>query len=85
MKIEYSPKFKKTYSKLPAKVKVIAEKKEEIFRSNPFDSRLKTHKLTGKLYNYWAFSIDFKYRIIFSFLGSDAVRFHEAGDHDIYK
>ncbi|HNU95682.1 MAG TPA: type II toxin-antitoxin system mRNA interferase toxin, RelE/StbE family [Candidatus Paceibacterota bacterium] len=85
MKIEYSPKFFKRYSKLPKEVKVLAEEKEKIFRKDSFDIRLKTHKLSGKLKNYWAFSVNFNTRIIFSFKDKDLIRFHTIGDHDLYK
>jgi addiction module RelE/StbE family toxin len=85
MKIIYSPRFKKSYKKLPARIKKIAEQKEAIFRKDPFDPRLKTHKLSGKLDGLLAFSIDQKYRILFEF-GEDknVIYFHQAGDHDIY-
>jgi len=62
----------------------MAEKKENVFRVNPFDSRLKTHKLHGQLKNQWSFSIDGKYRIIFEFEESDII-FLDVGDHDIYR
>ena len=92
MKIIYSPKFAKEYKKLPGRIKSLAEQKEKYFRANPFDPRLKTHKLSGKLKDFWAFLIDQKYRIIFSAEGGSAfggefnlIYFHSAGDHDIYK
>jgi len=56
------------YKKLSPGVKIFAEEQENIFRTNPHDFRLKTHKLAGKLKNYWAFSIGRGYRIIFSFI-----------------
>jgi len=59
-------KFAKEYIKLTTKIKLQAEKKELIFRKNPRHSRLKTHKLIGKLKEYWSFSIDYQYRIYFS-------------------
>lgn len=52
MNIYYSTKFAKEYKRLPLPIKVIAEKKESFFRKNPFDTRLKTHKLTGKLKDF---------------------------------
>lgn len=85
IEIEYSPKFAKTYKKLPAGVKKIAVEKEKIFRRNPFDKRLKTHKLSGRLEGYWSFSISYKYRIIFSFVNEKLVRFHTVGGHAIYR
>jgi mRNA-degrading endonuclease YafQ of YafQ-DinJ toxin-antitoxin module len=84
VEIEYSPKFARAYAKLPRSTKDAAEEKEEIFRQNPFDPRLKTHKLSGQLKNYWAFAVDYRCRIIFSFEGKGLVRFHTVGTHDIY-
>lgn len=85
MKIVYSPKFAKEYKKLPDKIKDLAEKQERYFRINPFDSRLHTHKLTGKFKGFCAFSVDYKYRIIFEFADKGLVFFLSIGDHDIYK
>jgi addiction module RelE/StbE family toxin len=78
------PKFVREYRRLPETVKDLAEKKEVIFRDNPFDPRLKTHKLKGPLTGFWAFSINQKYRIIFDFADKGTVRFYSVGDHDIY-
>lgn len=85
MKIYYSSKFTREYQKLPLKIKGIAEKKERIFRNNPFDEKLKTHKLKGCLNGFLSFSINRKYRIIFEFINSDTVWFHSIGNHSIYK
>lgn len=84
MKIIYSPKFAREYKKLPLKVKRLAEQKEPIFRKNPFDPKLKTHKLGGILKDFWSFCIDYKYRIIFEFAGNDTCYFHSVDDHSIY-
>lgn len=85
MEIFYSAKFEKEYRKLSPQVKKIAENKEQIFRKNPFDLKLKTHKLKGDLDGFLSFSINQKYRIIFEFVSSDKVWFHSVGDHSIYK
>lgn len=66
------------------KVKLAAEKKEKLFRKDPYASSLKTHKLTGKLKGYFAFSIDYSYRIIFEFKVNNTVWFHSVGTHSIY-
>ncbi len=84
MQIIYSPKFKREYKKLSPEVKDRAEKKEPLFRKNPFHPSLKTHKLSGYLEGFWAFSIDYKNRVIFEFSKEDIVYFHSVGDHDIY-
>ncbi len=85
MEIIYSSKFAREYQKLPSEVKDLAEKQEVIFRKNPFNSKLKTHKLKGRLSGFLSFSIGYKYRIIFEFSADKhTVYFHSVGDHDIY-
>ena len=85
MRIFYSPQFKREYRKLSDIIKDKAEKKEKIFRINPLDQRLKTHKLGGRLIGLWSFSIDYRYRIIFEFISRENITFHAIGDHSIYK
>ncbi len=84
MRIYYSSKFAREYRKLPLRIKGLAEEKELVFRSNPFDQKLNTHKLSGRLQGYWAFSIDKKYRVIFEFVKKNTAWFHSVGDHSIY-
>jgi addiction module RelE/StbE family toxin len=84
MEIEYSPKFMKQFKKLPKEVKLSALKCEKLFRKDPFDPKLRSHKLHGLMKEYWAFSISYNYRIVF-FTDNDLVRFHTIGTHDIYK
>ena len=85
MRIFYSPEFQWEYKRLPVDIKDQAKQTEKIFCEYPFDKRLKTHKLSGKFNGYWAFSIGFKYRIIFKFYNKNTVRFYAIGGHSIYK
>lgn len=84
MDIYYTPNFKRQYKKLPEKIKDLAEVQEKIFVSNPFNPRLETHKLHGRFKDFWSFSIDVKYRIIFEFAEDNKAVFHSVGNHDIY-
>jgi len=84
MKIYYSSKFAREYKKLPLSIKKITEKKEKIFRKDPFSPPLKTRQLKGKLKDYYSFSIDFHYRIIFEFVNKQTIWFHSVGTHSIY-
>lgn len=85
MKIVYGSKFAREYKKLPSSIKDIAEEQEIIFRKDPFDPKLKTHKLKGKLSGFLSFYIGYKYRIIFEFSkDKNTVYFHSVGDHSIY-
>ncbi len=76
--------FKKIYKK---KVKNDDELKNkfwdavELFSKNPFDPRLRTHKLTGKLKGLWAFSVAYDCRVIFKFMDSDNVLLIDVGGH----
>lgn len=85
MIVYYSSKFEREYRKLSLAVKKNAEEKEETFRKDPFAPRLKTHKLNGKLKDFWSFSINDKYRIIFEFTSKTEVCFHSVGAHSIYE
>ncbi len=85
MEIQYTPKFIKSYRRLPDKIKILAEKKEKIFRINPHDSRLKTHPLQGELEGRWSFSVNYQYRIVFSFQNNEKVLFSAIGTHEVYK
>lgn len=84
MKIYYSSKFEREYRRLPKRIKLLAEKREQIFRKDPFNAQLKTHRLKGRLKEYWSFSIDLHYRMIFEFVGKDIVWLHSVGTHSIY-
>ncbi len=84
MQIYYSSKFAREYRKLPRAIKLRAETTEKLFRANPSHPKLKIHKLGGRLKEYWAFSIDAHYRIIFEFYKQDIIWFHSVGNHSIY-
>ncbi|MDI6767159.1 MAG: type II toxin-antitoxin system mRNA interferase toxin, RelE/StbE family [Bacteroidota bacterium] len=85
MIIRVSSKFKRVYKKLPHMVKVKAKEQEAIFRADPFDTRLETHKLHGKYKEYWAFTVVGQYRIMFAFTEKEIVDFINIGTHDIYR
>lgn len=85
MKIIYSPRFAKSYKKLNKQIKLLAEEKEETFRQDPFTPTLKTHKLKGKLSEFYSFSVSYQYRIVFHFEEKNVVVFDNIGTHEIYK
>ena len=82
--IRATRKFERQYRKLPKEITTAAKEKEIIFRRDPFDPRLETHKLHGKEKEAWAFSVTRSYRIKFIFLAKESVLFLEIGAHDIY-
>jgi mRNA-degrading endonuclease YafQ of YafQ-DinJ toxin-antitoxin module len=54
----------------------------EIFQTNPFDQRLRTHKLSGRLKDLWSFSIEYNLRVVFSFLDGDRALLVDIGSHE---
>lgn len=85
LKITWDQGFKRIYKK---KIKTDDDLKKrfwdtvELFSKNPFNPRLRTHKLTGKLEGLWAFSVAFDYRVVFKFLDKDEVLLIDIGGHD---
>jgi len=39
----------------------------EVFINDPFDVRLRTHKLSGELKSLWSFSVQYDTRVVFFF------------------
>ena len=82
MEIRTTIHFDRNYKKLPSAIKKKAEVRELIFKANPFDPRLNTHKLKGNRKEEWAYSVDYSYRIVFVFMGSDKILYLDVGTHD---
>ena len=83
--IHFAPRFFKSFEKLPSSVQKIARDKDRLFRENPFDPRLHTHKLKGELTGAWSYYVNYKYRILFRFIKPDEVLYYDIGTHEIYK
>ena len=81
----FDRKFKKYLRNLGGDGRDKVMQSLEIFRNNPFDKKLGTHKLSGALRDYWAFSLNYSHRVIFRFLRSGEVFFVDIGGHEIYK
>lgn len=84
LEVEYSKKFLRSLSKLPREIKDKTAEREVIFKSDPYDSRLKTHKLHGKDAGAFGFWINYSYRVKFTFISLNEVIFLDIGTHDIY-
>lgn len=52
-----------------------------LLQNDPGHTKLRTHKLTGKLKNYLAISLTYEFRIVFS-LKKDAIHLHAIGTYD---
>ncbi len=84
-KVKYTPTFFKSLKKVPKTQRKYLVEKEKLFRENPFHSRLKTHRLKGKLSGQYSFSVSHHWRIVFHFEKEDVVIFDNIGTHAVYK
>ena len=83
--IVFSSAFKRALKKRVEGRKELEEKfwrRVEIFTGNPYDPRLRTHKLSGELKEYWSFTIEYDVRVIFQFVPKNRVIFEDIGTHD---
>ena len=86
MKIDFSSNFLKKSKKLTKKEKVVLSEKIEIFRKDPFDPRLKTHPLKGRLKGMYSFSLTYSKRTTFVFVGKNKILFINVGSHgEVYR
>jgi len=69
MEIAFGSSFKKVFKKKikGTRSETIFWEKLEIFKSDPYQLKLKTHKLSGKLDGLWSFSIEYDLRVVFYF------------------
>ena len=88
MNISYSPSFKRSFKRSIRKhpeLEVKFYERVATFSENPFDDRLRTHKLTGALKEYWSFRIEYDVRVVFYFLDEDKAEFVDIGTQaDVY-
>lgn len=82
--IHYTSDFRRAYKKLSKNIQDILDRKDALFRKDPFHPSLKTHRLHGPLKKLWSFWITRNYRVLFEFVKDGAV-FYDAGTHEIYK
>jgi addiction module RelE/StbE family toxin len=83
--ITFSSSFKRAFKKRIGRQKDLEEKfwqRVEIFRNDPFDLRLRTHKLSGDLREYWSFTVEYDIRVVFQFAAKNQAVFQDVGTHD---
>ncbi len=88
MKISLShttSQFEKDFIGLQSKLKAKAIRKIRLFESDCFNSTLNTHKLNSVINNFWSFSVDRNYRVIFRFLPNREAIYYRIGLHKIYQ
>ena len=69
----FSKQFEQSIKSLPPKVQEKMAGRLEILRVDPFDSRLHTKHLAGKLQERLSFRITRAWRVIFEFIKPDTI------------
>ena len=85
MEIDYKPTFIRQYACFENLLKEEIKEKIELFKNEKNHKQLKVHKLKGKLSNYFSFSVNYKYRIVFVYQSKSRVALLAIGDHAVYK
>ena len=85
IKIVWDNGFKRSYKKRIKNFSKIQKKFQSaiaLFAEDPFQPKLRTHKLSGELEDIWAFYVDYDCRVIFEFLDEMTVLLIDIGSHD---
>lgn len=85
IKVEFALSFIRNLNKLtPALIDESLEK-IELFKNKKNHRQLKVHKLKGKLLGRYSFSVNYKTRVVFTYVSKDIAICLAIGDHDVYK
>ncbi len=85
MHIAYTPAFQRQLHTLPTMLQEEALEKIALFKNSANHQQLKVHKLHGPLRGRFSFSVNYKHRIVFSYLSKGEVVLHAIGDHEVYR
>lgn len=85
MEVAFSSSFRRAFRKVVKGKPALEEvfwARVEIFVQDPYDGRLRAHKLSGRLRDLWSFSVSYDLRVVFSFVEGGRAVFEDIGDHD---
>jgi len=85
IKVSYKPTFIRRFDKFELALQEEILEKIELLKDPQNHKALKVHKLKGRLYNRYTFSVNYKMRIIFNYESKQEIVLLSAGDHDMYK
>jgi addiction module RelE/StbE family toxin len=80
--VEYSPRFIRMYRNLETALQDEVDEKVELLKESKNHTRLKVHKLTGRLNSIKSFSVNYRIRITFSFVNKSTIVLERVGTHD---
>jgi addiction module RelE/StbE family toxin len=81
MTIQYLPKFKKQYQKLPLKFQQQFDNRIRLFKSDPTNPTLRIHPLKGKFSGYWSMNVNGDIRALYLHQRETIIIFALIGTH----
>lgn len=84
MDIHYAPLFIRKIKSLPPALREETLFAVDDLRDKTNHKRLKVHKLKGRLAGMYAFSVNYKIRIVFEYTKEKDIVLLSVGNHDIY-
>ena len=84
MKIVYIPVFMRQIAKLEARFQEEVMDKIQLLKDVKNHHYLKVHKLHGRLANRYSFSVNYKTRIVFTYVSKQEIALLAIGDHTVY-
>lgn len=81
MTIQYTPKFKKQYKKIPNKFQAQFDHRLRLFVENPTNPQLRIHPLKGSYSGYWSMNINGDLRALYLKKGDEIIIFALIGTH----
>ena len=81
MIIQYLPKFKKQYKKLPIKLQKQFDNRLRLFIKDPISPQLRVHPLKGNYAGYWSMSVSGDVRALYLISGDSIIIFALIGSH----
>ena len=84
LRIGYKPAFLRSYKKLPPALQMEVKERVALFAAHPEHPSLRVHKLKGPLLKKWSFSVNYRYRIVFSYENKSSAILYDVGDHSVY-
>jgi len=85
LSVAYTPAFYRQFRALESWLQEEALEKIELFKNEKNHRQLKVHKLKGPLSGRYSFSVNYKFRIILTYLSKKEAVLMAIGDHEIYK
>lgn len=84
MKIFFKPTFVRQFKRLEPGLQQETTEKIELFKDKKNYKQLKVRQLHGRLVGRYSFSVNYKTRIVFSYLSKNDAVLLAIGDHDVY-